>query len=264
MDSICKELEKFNFTPTEAEVYLTLVKHGTTNGSQIAKLMNISRSSVYSAINNLVDKGYIYHVPGDTNEYTARDPKTLLAELKDYYDNAAENLSSQFDKLKKHNDDYHYTNIKGQQTFIGKSKELILQAEKEIYINTCMDLHIFEKEIKIVRNRGIKIIVMTFDNLSLNDLDVELYKSEIKGECGEEIRMMLVIDQQVALIASDMGVGEVFGTFSTNPLLVSIVSEHIHHDIYITKLKEKFGDDIIDSSISINSYFEKIREGRIN
>ena len=53
MKKMISHLEKLGFTRTECLVYIQLVKAGQSNGSQIAKLLNMSRSSVYSALNKL-------------------------------------------------------------------------------------------------------------------------------------------------------------------------------------------------------------------
>jgi hypothetical protein len=38
--------------------------------------------------------------------------------------------------------------------------------------------------------------------------------------------------------------------------MAAIVSEHIHHDIYLLKLKEKYNKDLIDEDIKINTMME--------
>ena len=54
------------------------------------------------------------------------------------------------------------------------------------------------------------------------------------------------------------------GTFTQNQLLANIVSEHIHNDIYLLKLKEKYSREIIDLDIVLGSLLEKKTEGKVS
>ena len=47
------------------------------------------------------------------------------------------------------------------------------------------------------------------------------------------------------------------GTFTENQFLANIVSEHIHHDIYLLKLKERERKELIDEDILIDSLLDK-------
>ena len=84
IENIIKHLEILNFSRIEAQVYVTLVKHSKLNGSQIAKILNLSRSSVYSALNSLYNKGIVFLLPGESNVYKAQDPDILLETLSDH------------------------------------------------------------------------------------------------------------------------------------------------------------------------------------
>ncbi len=60
VENIITHLEMLRFSKIEAQVYVTLVKHSKLNGSQIAKILNLSRSSVYSALHNLYNRGIVF------------------------------------------------------------------------------------------------------------------------------------------------------------------------------------------------------------
>ncbi|QZY56175.1 helix-turn-helix domain-containing protein [Crassaminicella profunda] len=64
MKEIINMLEKLSFSKTEASVYITLLKHPKLTGYQIAKKINISRSSVYSALDNLYNRGGVSLLSG--------------------------------------------------------------------------------------------------------------------------------------------------------------------------------------------------------
>lgn len=69
MDEIIILLEKLNFSKTEVAVYIDLLKNSSSNGYKIAKNLNISRLSVYSALDNLYNKGIVLLMSGDSQVY---------------------------------------------------------------------------------------------------------------------------------------------------------------------------------------------------
>lgn len=262
-DFIIQELEKLNFSKMEAQVYITLIKEGEQNGSQIAKLLGASRSSVYAALNNLYKKGVVYSVPGDTNIYRGERPEVLVEKLKNNFTKTADILKEKMSQLNTDKKERNYINIKGTDNFIEKARELLLTARREIYLNTCIDLQIFKEELTELGGRGVRIVAFSYDKMNIENLPVELYSHPIEAQCegscdNENIRLMLVVDLTTTLIGSSVSRSEdIIGTFTENSLLVSIVSEHIHHDIYLLKLREKYGEELIGEDIKIGSMLEK-------
>lgn len=256
MNDLIGMLEQFNFTKTEAQVYLNLVQKGARNGSQIAKDLSMSRSSVYSALDNMYSRGVVYLLQADSKTFKAENPEILFDRLKKSYMESAESIKKSMAELNKEQDNTFYLNIKGKDNFIAKSKELLLTAEKEIYINACIDLQLFKEEFQKLNKKGVRILVFSFANLNCESLPVEYYYNSIHPSESDEVRMMLVVDRKTSLIGSTMGDGEMIGTFTDNPLLVSIVSEHIHQDIYLLKLKNKFRKDLIDKDILLGTIQE--------
>lgn len=256
MEELIIELEKLSFSKTEAAVYLSLVKHGKMNGYKIAKILNMSRSSVYSALDNLYQKGAVYLLSGESNIYESSNPDILIDRLKKEYIKSAEMLKSKISQYGKTSPKKQYFNIEGYDNIVLKCKELLIAAEKEVYLNTDFDLQIFKEEIQFIHKKGVRIIVFSFSKLNIENLPVEIYSNFSEKTICKEIRMMLVIDFKKTLIASNSDSIEFIGTFTENMMLTSIISEHIHHDIYLLKLKRKYGKDLIESDIQIQSLME--------
>lgn len=263
------ELQDFGLTKTEAYAYTTLLQHGNMNGSQLAKIMNLSRSSVYTALNSLYNKGAIYLMPDEDNSYFAKDPEVFLDELTSNYSNKAGALKKKLKGLFKKDNSDGFWNFKGNQTFINKVKELLLSAKKEIYINTNYDLNLFSDEIHAVHEKGVRVILFTFFECNYESLPIEVYyNSKFKGLNTNRFKMLLSIDSDIALIASHVKESETLGTFSKNPLLVSLVSEHIHHDIYRYKIEKKFNLNLEDEKdmrlgTQLEEQFRKHIEGLV-
>lgn len=258
MESLLHQLESLNFTPTEAKVYLSLLKNGDLTGYQIGKALGISRSSIYNSLDSLYEKGAVSLLLGDSKIYRAEDPEILITRTKKQFNQSADQLIVELEGYYQKPLQENYQNIKGLETIQAKIKELIESAKTEIYFNTDMNTDWFHKSLKTTAGKNVRIIAFSFSALDFSGLPLEFYSYGIPPkECGSNTRFMLVIDNQCALIASQDSQSNWIGTFSQNPLLVSIVAEHIHHDIYLMKLKERYGISLSDDALALHSLLEK-------
>lgn len=257
MEEIIRLLEKLNFTKTEAAVYIDLLKDSSSSGYKIAKNLNISRSSVYSALDNLYKKGVVFLVPGDSQVYKAEKPSILIEKIKNEFNETTDLLNDKLKDIETSNLEERYVNIVGYDNIILKIKHLLLEAKNEVYINTDINLSKFKDELMEISERGIRIIVFSFKNQVLESIPIEIY-THCNLNCeGKETRMMLVVDCTKTLVADRGPQREEFlGVFTENTLLASIVSEHIHNDIYILKLKKIYGENLINSNIQLNTILE--------
>lgn len=258
MDEILSLLEKLNFTKTEVAVYIDLLKNSSLNGYQIAKNLNMSRSSVYSALENLYKKGIVFSLPGNSQLYKAENPSTLTNKMKNEFVETADLLKVKLQQLETSNSEERYLNISGYDNIVSKAKELLLTSEKEVYINTDFNLQIFSKEFIELKKRKVRIIIFSFAKLNGENLPVQIYTHNEESCYEKQTRIMLVVDCKKTLIADKGPHREEFlGTFTDNVLLSSIVSEHIHNDIYLLKLKNKYGENLINQDIKLNTLLEK-------
>jgi sugar-specific transcriptional regulator TrmB len=252
-----EELENFRFSRLEGQIYLVLLKNREMNGSQIAKLLNIPRTSVYMALESLYQKGAVFLLPGEPSIYQAQNPKTLLASMKNRIDQSMETLERELSGFEIFGAEDQFWNIKGYASFQQKAREMLADAETEVLINTNYDLQMFSPELETLRTKKVRIVVFSFENQQVRALPVEFFYNPKKPLESPIKRMMLVVDNRRVFIASSIPSGETLGTFTENPLLVSIVSEHIHHDIYLYRLEQAAGKDLVDDRIHIGSMLEK-------
>lgn len=257
MDRIVENLQNFNFTKIEAEVYTCLLRNGQLNGSQISKLLGISRTSIYSALESLYVKGHVFMLAGEPTMYRVQDPKLLVNKIKNTFSNSIDFLETHLSSFQTDVSEEQFWNIKGYDNFVNNTKRLLLSAKKEVYISTNFELQLFENEIKYLSENNIRIVVFSFEDLDIRNLKIEFYHHSDKTTVSEGRRWMMVVDNSHAFIANENKFSEVFGTFTQNSLMVSIISEHIHHDIYLLKLKQKYNRNLVSEDILIKSEFEK-------
>jgi sugar-specific transcriptional regulator TrmB len=257
-DVIYTELERFRFSAMEARVYVCLVQHGQLNGSQIAKHLSASRSSVYSALQNLYERGAVYMLSGDPTSYKAEDYVKLLDQLEQDFSQAISTLRTELARKQSLELDDQYWNVEGFDTCIQKAKDILATTNHEVLLHTNLDFTYFAQSLKEALARGVRVIIFSFVPVEESLIPgSEIYFDDKFGLTpSKDKRLMIVSDFSQALIAGGSLEASFLGTFSRNTLLVSIVAEHIHHDIYLYKLEQKLGKNLVDESIQIRSMLE--------
>lgn len=258
-------LEKINFTKLESQIYLALLEGGPMSAYQLAKKIDISRPSIYNALEHMYDKGSVTMIPENTALYVSQEPDVLLEKLNSEFE---KNTNTLLGGLKDFMDTRHeerFENFRGFETIISKAKKIISSAESEVYINTDFDLQIFKEEFAVLKQKGVRVIAFSFYKLNVDNLDVEFFSHyRMRNNEHKPERLMIAVDSSVALLADCYKARESWlGTVTNNALMISIICEHIHHDIYLLKLENKYGTkEVYNTDLMIHSLFEN--RSRIN
>lgn len=242
---IIDNLQRIGLSTKEAEVYYELVKTPFSNGSQIAKKLGYPRTSVYDTLSKLQSKGYILSLQeGEITSYTAINPDEFLSRVKKEMDSATDVLDREFKSIETDSSETQFYNLNSEMGVKERINQILSGTEKEVYINTNLDLKEFKTLFKQLKSKGVRVILFSFENKNYDNLGIESYYRPSIGEAysSKTKRIMIVSDMKKAVIASNYG-GSFTGTYSENRLLVNIVAEHIHNDIYIMKLEKNFSGD---------------------
>ena len=254
MENMRRSLEGLGFSTLEVNIYLILLDNGAMSPYQIAKNVNISRSSIYNALEHMLNKGMVEVIPEDTVMYVAKEPEVLLNKVELEY---KKNIASAKDGLKNYLETRYEEKIaiiKGYDNIICKVKNAIDNANKEVFINTNIELDIFEDEFRRAVERNVRIIVFSFVITHSAIQEVEVYSHERERTAkNTDSRIMIVADENLVLIAdADNARGNWSGTVSNNKLMKDVIREHIHNDIYMLKLRDIYGKEMYEK-IHINT-----------
>lgn len=264
MDKLYDQLALFNFTKTESQIYIALLQCPQINGSKLAKIVNLPRSTVYNSLNNLQNRGAAILIPGDINVYRAEEPELLFNRLKEQLSRSADEIKDELSRISIKKPTEGFANISGYENALSKTREFLISAEKEVYFDTNIDLSLFKEELLELNRRGIRVIVFTSNKVNGNDLPVELFYADKFNMCGHPYsKLMMVVDQKKALISQSMN-DDTNGVYSNNPILIDLVSEHIHLDIYLHRLEKKHGvKNIVTDDILLNSFQEEQHKSKL-
>ncbi len=254
MEEMINYLIRIGFSRLESQIYLNLLQSKGLTGYQIAKNLDISRSSVYPALEAMYKKGYILLVEGEALTYVAEDSTILISRLKGEYESNSLMLIKQLKTINVASNEERFINIQGFDQMITKAKELLRGATKEVIINTNGGIDYLYEDIQQVIKRGVRVIIFSFMDLNLRGLDVEFYTHKHPYN-NEFTRIMLVVDFKNTIVADTYEGRPLWvGVLTNNTLLTSIICEHIHHDIYLLLMQET--DKVLIRPYLLNSLLE--------
>ncbi|MDA0127870.1 TrmB family transcriptional regulator [Vibrio sp. MarTm2] len=237
MSDLVTKLMDFGFSKTDALVYINLLKNGRASGYKIAKDISLSRSSVYSSIDNLYTNGYIFLSDGDTKEYEAKSPELIFNQIEKKTVENINILKTELSKMMLQEEKQFVYNVTGYENVLQKAKEVINQANLEIYLNTDFNLNLFAQELCDAIERGVRVIVFSFNKVASPHEKIEMYSRSDNEEIEyPSHRFMCVADMKLALMFSHRD--ETLGLYANNRLMVKMIAEHIHSDIYLTEYEK--------------------------
>lgn len=236
-------MDTLGFSELERKIYLALLRGGTMSAYQIAKEIAVSRPSVYAALDRMVRRGMAELIPNDTALYAAQRPEILLGHLRADFNRSADAAARLLKDYAPPAYGEQFVNLKGYDVILERVKELLRRTDSEIYLNTDMPLDALANELRSLAERGIRAVVFSFYDIGCG-VPCDLYSHcRPLGEHAPS-RLMAVSDGSVALLAGSGGDGTWQATVSGSPLFVKVLSEHIHNDIYLLRLRDKFGRGI--------------------
>lgn len=275
-DTIIETLGALGFSKMESLVYCALVPEEKMGGYQIAKKINAQRPSVYSALENLLKKGCITSIPGSTAEYQAVPPDILIDEISQKYSDNAAKAKDMLKRLNSHiSTQERFVNIEGKTKLVSFVNKLISAAKKEIVFNCSMPLEYFKDSLLAAAKKKVRIVLFSWKNLDTLGIPLEFFCGFDGTDCCPEQRILLVSDMAHSIVGSNDrsvffphrphhkiqrlpdGENDFLGMTSDNRLIVNLISEHIHFDIYLQKLRKKFNSDIISKDIYIGTLMER-------
>ncbi|MGL5099885.1 MAG: TrmB family transcriptional regulator, partial [Fusobacteriaceae bacterium] len=180
---IIKNLEKIGLSIKESEVYYELVKTPLTNGSQIAKKLGYPRTSIYDTLSKLQNKGYILSLQeGEITSYTPVNPKDFLNRVKHEVESATDVLDREFKSIESDSGETQFYNLNSEIGIKERITQILNSSEKEVYINTNLDLGEFKHIFKKLKAKGVRIILFSFENRDYKNLGIECYYRKGLGQ----------------------------------------------------------------------------------
>ncbi len=249
-------LKNLGFTEYESKAYLALLSGSPLTGYAVAKNSGVPRSKIYEVLDNLIARGDVIAIHGDTPLYQALPAEDMIASRKAKSEatfEAAERSLKQFEKAC--DDRENIWNIIGHDAILQKINDCIKRAEHRILIEIwAEDFYDIEKSLEEAAGRGVDIKIIAYGNISVSYANVYPHdmSEEITAEYGGRWIVFSADDKEV--VAGAVSLEDNSRAAATKHQgLVMPITEVIIHDLYIAEimnshreiLEQTFGKDLI-------------------
>ena len=258
-----RELAYFGFSRKEALVYVVILQNPDITGYQVSKILNLTKSTAYTALNSLFERGAIYLVPGDSHRYHAKDPTLYFESLKAEQTKRADRVAQELAKLTVAVPNLQSQFVSGYENTMRKIRETMSATQEEMYISCHLDLHVLQEDLKRAAQRGVRIIVFTYEDIDFSDIPVEVYRSTRMNPHHSDDQSIIVVSDLRAAIIAYGGPGRKFsGTYSEDFFFVSSFAGYINLDVVLQSYEQNYGpishlDELTPDTLYTRRWFPK-------
>lgn len=245
-------LQEFNFSESEAKVYIALLQNGSCSGYEISKYSGVSRSKIYNVLESLYQKSAIsINRDGKGTLYCAESTENLAEYIRSKTNHDLAELIEQGDKLRTVTDDEHFWNIYSRRSAMIQTVKMIEKAEEELVIQVWKEELIPELEKAIIdaEERLGKVIVVLYDKDEIYDTKIKrFYKHGFEKDKIDEMGgrwLMAVVDSKQLIYSAFIDGNMVDAFYTHNRNMALFAREYGYHDAYTLRLIDKLHDQAI-------------------
>lgn len=230
---LLNKLGMFGLTRQEAALYLCMYRHGGLTGYEAAKYTGISRSNAYSSLSGLADKGAAYLEQGNVNRYIAVPVGKFCSNKIRSLEREKEYLTENIPALKEQ--ELGYLTITGSGNIQDKALEMILEAEKRIYLSASLFMiEGMKRELLKALEKEIKLVLIT-DGIPENPLLKEKSICYLTEARGNSIR--LITDSAYALTGELTGKRDDTCLYTGQENFIKVFKEALRNEIKLIELQ---------------------------
>ena len=235
MHNLKLSLENLGLAKAEVLVYIDILQNANANGSQISKRVDLPKPSVYLALDKLYQRGLINLIPGKTKQYQAQEVLVALEKLRTEYNANLDNALAQIQQIQQTSVQEEFMHIVGYANFNAQLKAIFARTERELYLQTNMNLNLFASELSNLLDKGVRIIVYSFGIKFNYPFALEEYH-DVAKPISAGFRMLAVADYAECLMSCGKPDADYLAIYTQQKLQVSLLAENIHNSIYWLKL----------------------------
>lgn len=148
----------------------------------------------------------------------------------------------------------------GLKEVVQTAKSILRKAKQRVYINSDFPITELYEELQFLVDNNVEVFLFAFYEMGRVPVGVNVFSHQHKMSIDHVCtRLLISVDEQEVYMAESYGNNvEWRGTRTNNELVVKVVGEHIHNDIYLLLLRERFGRDLYDE-VEMYSKFARKR-----
>ena len=249
MKAIINLLQEFDFTESEAKVYLTFLENGASTGYEISKLSGVARSKIYNVLETLLQKGALICSQEEKSTlYRAVPIEQLTSAIRRQVEKNLNCLEQEGAKLEKTRSDDRIWYLYDWESAKSRCLQMIRDAREEVMIQiwTSELDEEFERSIRFKQESLGRFAVILYDETETYHTSIpRFYRHGFERDKLKEMggRWLTVsVDGKEMIYITFTGAGMAQAICSKNPDIVLFAREYIYHDAYCLRLIDRLRD----------------------
>jgi len=241
--SILALLKEAGLSSYEARAYVALVKRNPVTRYELAKISGVPSPKIYSAVQKLYERGYVYQTADEVPYITPIDPTELIDDLRANKEETIKQLEEKFDEIQDtfmaKDLDFIWI-IAGFESALTKAKETIEKATSTVYIaGFSHDLDLLRDPICRTSGRGVRTRILSYGSSEFEGCDVAVhFDSEGITERTGGHWLTIVGDNAEVLVSYPMDDG-CNSVWTNSPVLSLIITKYIDEHFYEQRLSDR-------------------------
>ena len=249
MDPIIDLLQEFDFTESEAKVYVALLENGPCTGYEISKQSGVARSKIYNVLETLTQRGVLTCSQEEKSTlYSAVPVEQLTSAIRRQIDKNLTKLEQEGQKLQKPRGDERIWYLYDWESAKSHCLQMISEAREEVMMQIWaneLDSE-FEHCICNKQEHLDKVLVIMYDEAEVYHTSIpRLYKHGFEQDKLKELggRWLTVsVDGKEMLYITFSETGMAQAISSKNADIVLFAREYMYHDAYCLRLIDHLRD----------------------
>ncbi len=251
LETLARKMTELGFTQYEAKAYISLLQHSPVTRYELSKNSGIPRSAIYDVIRRLESYGAVSALSTQPERYIPLPPDEFLNMLSQRYQKRLEDFRNSLQEIKTAIQPGHLWNITGYTHLIAKAREMIQEAQEEIYISAWRrEIREIEQDLRDAEKRGVKIVIFSFTRIPQIGLVYSYGLEERQLEKIWDHKLILIRDRMELIMGEANKQYERQAAWTKNKAIVQIATNHIILDITLYGLRA--GVDVSDAVIEMH------------
>jgi Predicted transcriptional regulators len=249
MKPIINLLQEFDFTESEAKVYLACLENGASTGYEISKLSGVARSKIYNIMETLLQKGALVCSQEEKSTlYQAVPIEQLVSALRRQIEINLSCLEQEGAKLTKTRNDDRIWYLHDWESAKSRCLQMITDAREEVMMQIWsneLDGE-FERCIRYKQEKLDRVAVILYDETETYHTSISrFYKHGFERDKLNELGgrwLTISVDGKEMIYITFSGAVMAQAICSKNPDIVLFAREYMYHDAYCLRLIDHLRD----------------------
>ncbi len=249
MEQLIQVLRKFDYTESEAKIYICLLQFGPQTGYEVSKRSGVPRSKVYNALESLTGRGVVATAPGAKTILYRAEPIQRLADLqRASVEQEIEELQQGAKDFSGWRDDEQVWKLSGYQSILDKCREMISHAGKKLLIQIWSEELPALEPLLLKKQQKLDLLVILYDR-------EEKYLTRLKqiyrhGFEKDRIRetgfrwITVAADNREMLHATIRSGNTAEAIYTRNASMVYFAEEYVRHDAYCLRIINALPEEV--------------------